>query len=125
MPSERDGMVTVKKSMSCGLPPIVTEHKGMPVDELGENNITHMPIKPDESTIANSISQLIENSSLRQQLSMNARQHCLGQLSLEKSWINTANCTRMRSSEFRNHTGISLAPDPGSHHLADKDGSCL
>ena len=83
MPSERDSMVTVKKSMSCGRPPIVKEHTGMPVDELEGHNITHMPIKRDESTMANRICQLAENSSPRQQLSTNARQHCLGQLSLE------------------------------------------
>lgn len=86
LPSEREGMVNVvMESMSCGLPTIVTEHTGMPVDELGGNNITHVLIKRDESSIANLISQFIENSSLREQLSTNARQHCLGQLSLERT----------------------------------------
>jgi glycosyltransferase involved in cell wall biosynthesis len=86
LPSEREGMVNVvMEAMSSGLPTLVTEHTGMPVDELGPTNSTHLLIRREENEITLHMRRLIENPSLRSVLSVNARQHCVSQLSLERT----------------------------------------
>jgi len=86
LPSEREGMVNVvMEAMSSGLPTLVTEHTGMPMDELGVSDVTHLLIKRNEDEIARHIRRLIENPSLLSSLALNARQHCVARLSLDKT----------------------------------------
>ena len=86
LPSEREGMVNVvMEAMSCGLPTLVTEHTGMPVDELGASRTTHLLIKRREEEIVRHISDLLENTNCRFELSVNARQHCVNRLSVERT----------------------------------------